>query len=98
MATFIALIQETQQGEKNIKDSVDRSKRFQELASEYGVTVKGLYWTMGAFDGVLIIDAPDDETGAALLYRLTSQGAVRTQTLRAFDAEEMGAILERAGG
>ena len=98
MATLIALINETQQGEENITDSVGRAKRFQELASEYGVTVKGLYWTMGAYDGVLIIDAPDDETGAALLYRLTSQGAVRTHTLRAFNADEMGAILERAGG
>jgi uncharacterized protein with GYD domain len=98
MATFIALITETQEGETKIFDSVKRAARFNEMASEFGATVTGQYWTMGAFDGVLIFDAPDDKAASALMFKLSAQGAVRTQTLPAYSAEEMQAMLERAGG
>ena len=97
MATFISLITETQQGEENIRDSVARSARFMELAKESDVTVKGMYWTMGGYDGVLVLEAPDAATVSALLYKLTSGGAVRTQTMHAFEAEEMGSIMSRSG-
>ncbi len=96
MVTMIALIKETQHGEENIYDTVVRAARFQELASTFGAKVKGLYWTMGAYDGVLVLDVPDAKTGAALLYRLTSGGSVRTETLTAFDAEEMRGILAQS--
>ncbi len=96
MATFIALITETQEGEVNIQDSVSRAARFVDKAKQFGATVKGQYWTMGAYDGVLIFDAPDDETASALMLQLSSKGSVRTHTLRAFDADGMKAILERS--
>ena len=97
MATFIALISETQEGESKIRESVARANRFREEASELGVDVKELYWTLGSYDGVLVFEAPDDETAAALLFKLTSKGNVRTSTLRAFDSAEMQTILKRAG-
>ena len=97
MATFISLITETQQGEENIRDSVARAARFEELAREFGVTIQGLYWTVGSVDGVLVLEGPDAETVTALIYRLTSGGAVRAQTMHAYGAEEMRAILARAG-
>lgn len=93
MATYIALITETQKGEEKIQDTVARAKQFERLASEFEVTVKGLYWTMGAVDGVVLLEAPNDETMARLTMKLMSQGNVRTQTLRAFDAAEMTKIL-----
>jgi uncharacterized protein with GYD domain len=96
MTTFIALITETQEGEVNIKDSVSRASQFVEEASRFGVAVKGQYWTMGAYDGVLLFDAPDDETAAALMLHLGSKGNVTTHTMRAFDADNMKAILERS--
>ena len=98
MITLIALIQETQFGEENIYDSVLRASKFRETAAEYGVTVKGLYWTMGSYDGVLVLECPDAKTGSALLLRLGSGGAVRTTTLQAFDEGEMRQILERSQG
>jgi uncharacterized protein with GYD domain len=98
MATFAILITETEQGETHIQQSVKRAASFREEARRFGVTVKALYWTLGGYDGIVIFEAPDDETAAALLFRLTSKGNVRTQTLRAFDADEMQAILERAAG
>ena len=98
MATFIALITETQEGEVNIQDSVSRASQFVDKAVQFGATIKGQYWTMGAYDGVLIFDAPDDETASALMLQLSSKGSVRTHTLRAFDADAMKAILRKGVG
>ena len=92
MPTFISLITETQQGETQINKSVERASQFQQEAARFGAKVTATYWTMGAFDGVLIFEAPDDEQ-AALLHHLGSKGAVRTQTLRAFDAKSTQSIL-----
>ena len=72
MATFVALITETRQGETNIQETVDRAARFREEASEFGCSVKELYWTLGAYDGFVVFDAPDEETAASLLFKLTS--------------------------
>jgi len=96
MATFIALITETQLGETHIDQSVARATKFREEAGKFGAKITGIYWTLGSYDGVLIFEAPDDEKAAALLYHLVSKGAVRTQTLRAFDAEATRTILKNA--
>ena len=96
MPTIIALIKETQHGEENIYDTVVRAARFEELAASFGATVKGVYWTMGSYDGVLILEVPDAKTGAALLFRLQAGGSVRAEALTAFNAEEMSAILARS--
>ena len=96
MATFISLISETQSGEENIYDTVVRAERFRERAEKIGVKVKGLYWTNGPYDGVLVLEAPDAKTVAALLYRLASGGSVRTQTMQAFDDDEMRSIRQRS--
>jgi uncharacterized protein with GYD domain len=96
MATFLALITETQEGESKIRDSVARAAAFREEATSLGVKIRELYWSMGAYDGFVLFDAADAQTASALLLRLTSRGAVRTQTLQAFDGREMETILKRA--
>ena len=96
MATFLALITETQEGENKIRDSIARAAAFREEATSFGVKIRELYWSMGAYDGFILLDAPDAQTASALLLKLASRGAVRTQTLQAFDAREMEAILKRA--
>jgi uncharacterized protein with GYD domain len=93
MPTFISLISETPQGATQINRSVERANQFRQEAAKFGAKVTATYWTLGAFDGVLIFEAPDDEKAAALLYHLASKGAVRTQTLRAFDAPSTQSIL-----
>jgi uncharacterized protein with GYD domain len=96
MATFIALITETQLGETHIDESVARATKFREEAAKFGARITGIYWTIGQYDGVLIFEASDDEKAAALLHHLGSKGAVRTQTLRAFDVEVTRSILQAA--
>jgi uncharacterized protein with GYD domain len=61
-----------------------------------GVSFHETYWTLGSHDIVGILDAPDGEALAAALLKLGSQGNVRTTTLRAFNAEEMRGIIEKA--
>ena len=93
MATFITTLHFTEQGIKAARDTCDRAAAFRAAARKLGVKVTGLYWTLGAFDGVIVCEAPDEATATALLLHLGAQGNVRTQTARAFDAAEMQKIL-----
>ena len=95
MATFISLLNFTQQGIRDFKDSPDRAAKFKSMADNVGVKVKEVYWTMGVHDAVLILEAPDDETVAAAMLGLGSFGNVRTQTLRAFNSSEMKEIISK---
>jgi uncharacterized protein with GYD domain len=63
------------------------------MAQKAGVTVKDIYWTLGTYDGVVIFEAPDEETLAAVGLALGALGNVRTQTVRALSLDEMNAVL-----
>ncbi|MCI0401028.1 MAG: GYD domain-containing protein [Gammaproteobacteria bacterium] len=95
MATFISLLNFTDQGIRNVKQSPDRAKKFKEMAQKAGVMLKNIYWTVGSYDLVAIVEGPDDETTSSLLLSLGALGNVRTQTLRAFSAEEMSRIIAK---
>lgn len=92
MATFISLVSFTDQGIRNVKDSPDRFEAFRALAQKAGVTVKGVYYTVGSCDMVTIVEGAEDAVTAVLL-KVGSLGNVRSQTLRAFSVDEMRAIL-----
>ncbi len=95
MATYIVLVDLTAEGIGRIENTTRRSKDFIDNVKDLGVEVKDVYWTLGAHDGVLIFDAPDDATATAALLRLGKRGKARTKTLRAFDRAEMDAILAK---
>ena len=95
MGTFITLGNFTDQGIQNIKDSPQRAQAFKDAAEKVGVTVKDIYWTVGSYDIVTIVDAPDAETATALLLGVGSLGNVRTQTLQGFSAEQISGILSK---
>jgi uncharacterized protein with GYD domain len=97
MATYVVLIDWTQQGVGSFKDSVDRYEASQGQFEGMGVRFRDIYWTLGEHDIVGIADAPDDETLAAALLMLASQGNVRTTTLRAFSADEMRGVIAKSG-
>lgn len=98
MAMFITLVDFTQQGVQNFKATSERAAQFKSMAQKAGVTVKDVYWTMGAHDAVLILEAPDDETVTAVMLGLASLGNVRTQTLRAFNPSEIKEIISKVPG
>ena len=95
MATYIALVNFTDQGVRHIRQTTDRAKALINAAAHLGVHIEELYWTMGAFDAVFSAEAPDDETMTAFAVSMGSLGNIRTQTLRAFSADEMNKILEK---
>lgn len=94
MPTYVVLGKYTLQGIRNIKETTERAESFRNLAKRMKVTVKEIYWTMGQYDIVTIIDAPDDATATRLLLAAGSMGNVQTQTLRAYNADEIGKILK----
>lgn len=94
MPTYITLVNFTDQGIRNVKDTTKRAKAFQTSAKKAGVKVKAEYWAMGRYDIVIITEAPDDETISRAMLSLGSLGNVRTETLRAFSADEMDKLLK----
>jgi uncharacterized protein with GYD domain len=96
MPTYVALIDWTEQGIANFKDSVDRYEAAQQEFETLGVSFRDVYWTVGDHDLVALVDGPDDETVAAALLRLGSRGNLRTKTMRAFSREEMRAVIDKA--
>ena len=97
MATYVVLVSFTDQGVRNLKDTTKRADAASEMAKKFGVTVKDIYWTLGSYDEVVILEAPDDASVAAFLASLGALGNVRTQTLRAFSQAEMNGILAKLG-
>jgi len=93
MSTSIFLLNFTEKGAKNIKGSPKRGSDFIKIAEKFGVQIKGMYWTIGGYDGVLIIDAPNEEAAATLSFSLEQSGNVRTTPLRAFTRAEFETIL-----
>ena len=92
MATFITLLNFTDQGIKNVKDSPERYEAFKAMAEKAGVTVKSVYYTVGQYDLVLVVEG-SDEAATAVLLKAGSLGNVRSQTLRAFALEDMKKII-----
>ena len=98
MPTYVALLRFTEQGARNIRETRQRADTFRASAERSGVTVREQFWTIGNYDGLLVLEAPDEQTVTTVLLELAALGNVRTQTLRAFDADEMDALLERTRG
>ncbi|GGW67926.1 GYD domain-containing protein [Streptomyces xantholiticus] len=98
MPTFVALLNWTDQGVRGYKDTPQRAEAFAAAAQKLGVKVLNLYWTVGPYDIVAVVEAPDDETATAVLLQVGALGNVRSTTLRAFGREEMDRIITKASG
>ncbi|MBF0274648.1 MAG: GYD domain-containing protein [Nitrospinae bacterium] len=95
MAKFLILGKYTQQGVKTVEETTKRADLFKEIAAEYGIEVLDIFWLIGEYDVVNIVDAPDDESLKALLLRVDAWGNVTTTAIRAFDKGEMEEVLKR---
>ena len=95
MPSYIHLIQFKDQGIRNIQDTVKRGDAAIAVAEKMGMKVVEEYWTMGTYDAVVIMEAPDDETMSAFALKMGSLGNVTGQTLRAFRRNEMEGILAK---
>ena len=94
MATYIILINYTEQGIRNIKDSPSRLDAARQALNDMGGELKDAYLTMGAYDLIVVAEAPSDDVVARFALTVGSQGNVRTTTLRAFTEAEYRGIIQ----
>jgi len=95
MPTYVVLYHFTDQGAKNIKGTVQRANEARADNERRGFKVQVLYWTQGRYDLVAIVDAPDEQAMLAGLFNIAGAGNVRSETLRAFTADEMQAVVRK---
>jgi uncharacterized protein with GYD domain len=84
MATYVMLVQWTEQGMRQVEDSPKRLDAARRVLKEMGGDIKAFYMTMGDYDQVAIYDAPDDAVAARFTLMLGKIGNVRTKTMKAF--------------
>jgi uncharacterized protein with GYD domain len=95
MPTYIVLNRFTEQGIRNVKDTTKRADALNDMAKKFGGALKDAYWTIGQYDSIAIIEAPNDEAMVALGMSIGKAGNIRTETLRAFTKAEIEAILSK---
>jgi uncharacterized protein with GYD domain len=95
MVTFIALSTFTDQGIRGVKDTTKRADAVMEAAKKFGCNMTQLYWTLGQYDLVSVIEAPNDESATAFALAISAAGNIRMQSLRAFGKDEMNKILSK---
>ena len=92
MATFISLVNFTDQGMRNVKESPNRFEAFAAGAEKAGLKVVAAYYSVGLYDMVIIVEGNEAAAVAAML-KVGSLGNVRSQTLRAFSVNEMRQLV-----
>jgi uncharacterized protein with GYD domain len=95
MPAYVVLYKFTEQGAKDIKDTVQRAREARRANEQRGFKTHGLYWTQGQYDLVAIVEAPNEEAMMAGLLNIQGAGNVRSETLRAFTENEMEGIVQK---
>jgi uncharacterized protein with GYD domain len=95
MPMYISLVQFTEKGIQDAKQTTQRVADWAAKVQPIGVSIKQMYWTLGQYDQVCVFEAPDDETAAGVLLTADVLGNIRTQTMRAFTTSEMEKILAK---
>ena len=93
MSTYFILANWTEQGIKDIKASPKRLSAAKRLAKDCGLKFRDFHMTIGQYDGILTVEAPDDEAVARFALALGSAGNVRTTTLKGFTEQEYREIV-----
>jgi uncharacterized protein with GYD domain len=96
MMTYVVLYKFTDQGAKDMRGTVKRAAEVKAENERRGFKVLGVYWTQGQYDLISIVEAPDEQAMVASLVSVTGAGNVHSETLRAFTADEMTMIIDKA--
>jgi uncharacterized protein with GYD domain len=95
MAIFLIMGKFTAQGNKNLKQTTSRAEQFKEIAEKFGVKVRDIFWLMGEYDLINIVEADDEKSVSALLFELGTWGNVITTTFRAYTKEDMEEVFNK---
>jgi len=91
---FVVLANFTAEGIKNIKKSKEWFKNGQEITKSVGAEIKGIYYTMGRYDYVAIVEGPSAEAAMKGLFMLGSGGVAKTETLVGLTMDDALKIIE----
>ena len=94
MPRYVMLLKYTDKGVAKVEDSPKRADAFRDLATKHGAKVETQLWTLGAYDGLVVLNVASETVMAALALDLARQDYVRTSTMRAFDEEEFKGVLK----
>ncbi len=97
MPTYVFLANFTDQGIREVEDTTRRAQTTAEIIESFGGTPRDILWTQGQYDVIMTAEAPDDEAATAMSLAISRRGFLRIETLRAYTAEEVDAILGRIG-
>ncbi len=95
MPIYVTLVKWTEQGAKDVRNTIKRFLEFRGDGERHGGKVHSAFWTQGQYDLVTIVEYPDDQTAMAGMLGVCDHGALRTETLRAFSESEIEAIIKR---
>ena len=98
MPTYVSLCKWTEEGVKNARETTKRAEAAKAAVRKLGGKLTTILWTQGNYDLIAISDFPDEESAMAFLLTLGGQGNVRTETLRAYGAQDMERIFAKMGG
>jgi uncharacterized protein with GYD domain len=90
---YIVLYKFTDQGRKNMRDILAGAEETQRHHEALGFKILGTYWTLGHYDFVAIVEAPSDEEMMAGMLNIAEAGNAVSESLRAFDSDEMTQVL-----
>ena len=93
MSSFVVLGNWTDQGIKKIKEAPERIKETHSMVEKSGGKMQ-LFYTLGKYDFVMILEAPNDDAVMAILLCLGSMGNVRTMTMKAWTESEGAKIIK----
>ena len=94
MPTFVSLVNFTGQGVQNVQESPKRAEAFRAMAADMGLKVEAMYYTLGQYDMVVIVEGPEDAVMASLL-KVSSLGNIRMQTLKGFSVDDMKGFISK---
>ncbi len=92
MPVYVSLVNFTDQGARNIKDSPARFGAFKTMAESAGIKIQSMHWTTGAYDAVLVAEG-SEEAIMKVSLKMAAMGNIRTQTMRGFSAVEMAQLV-----
>jgi len=94
MPTYILLTTLTAQGVQTLKSNPERLREVNRDVEELGAKVIHQWATLGPFDFVNVIEAPDAATVAKVSVSLGARGSARLQTLTALEIDELLEAIE----
>ncbi|MFB6152807.1 MAG: GYD domain-containing protein [Halodesulfurarchaeum sp.] len=98
MPTYITLVEYTEEGVTEFDEHPERLEDAKRLLESLGGEIKHFYLTMGQYDGVVVSELPDDEAATQAAIGVSQAGAVRTETMRAFEEDEIRELIEGLPG